>query len=167
MDTDLREPWHRLDDESDSSFVRYLIYRNLGPGRSLQLGAEVYYSSQHDDPERTKTSQAPGGHWKEESARHNWVKRARAWDVAMLSVHGMDAVNAFVVCLERAAEKAAQALDRLEGPQDWAEVLSSLQVLSGVIPEEVIRELATNGDLRQAVQVHGDDRSIYTRHGKN
>jgi hypothetical protein len=63
------EPWERQPDEPDSSWRFFVIYRDLGPGRTLREVAEK--------AERSRTViEGTSREW-------SWQKRARAWDAEL------------------------------------------------------------------------------------
>jgi hypothetical protein len=139
MTTDATKPWDQCEGESDAAYARFLIYRNLGPSRSLDLAYRTVQEGQDGAPEGAER-RAPG-RWHNDSRTFAWVERARAWDIAMLAEHGQDAVLAFVGCLKQAAVKVLRSLDRLDGPADWKTAMESLNVLSSLIPAETIKAM--------------------------
>lgn len=74
--TPTRNPWDRLDDETDKAFAAFCIYRDLGPSaRSLRVVSDEVYGS----IPAAKRQRASGqiNKW---SSQHRWVERAKAWD---------------------------------------------------------------------------------------
>jgi hypothetical protein len=139
MTTDEVKPWDQREGEPEAAYVRFLIYRNLGPARSLDLAYRTFQEGQEGAPESVER-RAPG-QWYGDSRTFAWVERARAWDIAMLAEHGQDAVMVFVGCLKQAAVKVLRSLDRLDGPADWKSAMESLNVLSSLIPAETIKAM--------------------------
>jgi len=62
----LREDWDRMDGEPSASFVRFLVYRDQGPDRSVVKTAEA-----------CGVSRKSAERW---ASRWSWVKRAVAYD---------------------------------------------------------------------------------------
>lgn len=62
-------PWERQDGESSQAYQAFLIYRDLGPGRTFAAVAE-----------KSKKCDSLIRKWKR---RWNWRERADAWDVEM------------------------------------------------------------------------------------
>jgi hypothetical protein len=61
--------FERQDGESTKAYAAFAVYRDLGPDRSLQKAAELYYGS--------VKNLAQVGRW---SRRFSWVERARSFD---------------------------------------------------------------------------------------
>ncbi len=61
-----KNPWDRIDGETMAAFEAFVIYRDLGPGRSLSKAAQPL----------AKTA----GTLAEWSAKYSWATRAQAWD---------------------------------------------------------------------------------------
>ena len=68
--------WERQKGESESAYAAFLIYRDLGPNRTLELAAEW----QADDANPNGTKTVPISGLKKFSAKWDWVERCRAWD---------------------------------------------------------------------------------------
>lgn len=68
------EPWDRLDTESDKAWLGFRLYRDLGPGRSIE-GVRKQFGETTGKP-APKT----GRHLENWSSKHRWVDRAAAYD---------------------------------------------------------------------------------------
>lgn len=62
----MTEPWERQQGESAKAFAKFAIYRDMGPGRSLEKVG--------------KASGVSAARMEQLSVRHHWVARAEAWD---------------------------------------------------------------------------------------
>ncbi|MFU8803624.1 MAG: hypothetical protein ACNA8W_07440 [Bradymonadaceae bacterium] len=67
---DQAKSWERLEEETAKSYRAFCIYRNLGPGRSLQKASIEIYG-------KTTVSLRYLEQW---SSKFSWVYRAEAWD---------------------------------------------------------------------------------------
>lgn len=107
-------PWDRRAGESESSWGAFLVYRDLGLGRSLERVAETLAEGEH----RTCTGHAPLGidRLKKLSARNSWVDRSRAWDNHLQRERDR-------VAVEQAAEWERRRLAALESVWQDAERL--------------------------------------------
>lgn len=88
--------WDQLLDESARAYACFLVYRDLGPDRSLDKAFTRAQEAQEG------TRKAPGC-WHQWSGKYRWPERAQAWDAAMRAK-------------EQAAREAAQAAEA----QAWA-----------------------------------------------
>ena len=66
--------WNRLTDEPANWYNRFLLYRNLGPDRTL-IGAVNKARKSQKKP----VQDAPGA-WKDASEKYQWKERAEAYD---------------------------------------------------------------------------------------
>lgn len=137
-----RKPWDRLPDEPETPYVRFLIYRNLGPGRSLLAAYRAVMGASVEASERVESLRV-SGQWSADSSRFKWVERATAWDVSNLRGDGEIIVISYIRCIRMLAEKALLALAREDvKPNDWSAVLSTIDTLTALIPPEAIARLS-------------------------
>lgn len=126
------QPWEQREGEPAAAYARFLIYRNLGPGRTLLAAQTVARGATG-----RKQSQSITGVWAHESSEWEWVARSDAWDVAVISEIGARAAVRFVATLERMALKALEALDKVEvAPKDVKELVEVVRALGEFIPAE-------------------------------
>lgn len=131
------KPWDRLPDEPVAAYTRFLIYRSMGPGRSV----EAAYTTYAGPPEEGGRRRVPG-QWERDCATFRWVERASAWDVENLAETGKQAVLSFVAAIEVATAKALRALKRPEmEPLTFEEAIKALDVLGKLIPAATVRSL--------------------------
>lgn len=130
--------WERQEDESDAAYTRFLIYRNLGPSRSLDA---AYRASLGDAAKRRKPPRV-SGQWQDDSAQFHWPERAAAWDIYTLTAVGMQAVVKWVNALDQAIE---QTLIHLKAstrkPRTWKEMIDAVVALGNFIPSETVAEI--------------------------
>lgn len=142
-----RQPWDQLPDEPDSEYANFLLYRNLGAGRSQQLAYQQHLDTfRNRNPDvtydRTKKPSVPG-HWKDAAAKHRWYDRAVAWDIAQLENQGPELARLWASILISAARKAAECLANPRcRPRTFGEALAVLDRLSPYLTPDAIRPLA-------------------------
>lgn len=134
-------PWGQQEGEPDDAFARFLLYRGLGPGRSVQAAYNYYVRTFRNAQPSTKTLPVPG-HWGEESSRWGWVDRAYAWDVHVLHTHGERLGVLWVGILTTAAEKCAQKLaDPRCRPKDFMQVMAVVDKLAAFLSPDAVKSL--------------------------
>jgi hypothetical protein len=135
MSDDARQPWDQQPDEPLESFARFTAYKALGPGRTLLLAQQVHGGT----GKRKKTID---GHWCDESARWNWVDRATAWDVHMLSTAGERLAIAWMGVLSSAVRKCAEQLANPKfTPKTWRDCLAVINAVAPHLTPEVMGPL--------------------------
>lgn len=141
----MAELWRQREGESDEAYGRFLIYRNLGPGRSLQLAYETYLAtfrnSATDATKGHKRPQVPG-HWGDDSARHEWCDRAAKWDVAQLEEQGVELARLWAGILIAAATKAAVKLaDPRCKPKDFMQALAVIDRVAPYLTPDALKHI--------------------------
>lgn len=117
--------WEQLEGEPGAAYARFLLYRNLGPTRSLDTAYQVTKSD--------SSLQAPGN-WAAESNRYQWVERSTAWDIEMLAAYGERAIIDYVAAIRKIAQKSLEALERESiKPKDWKSAISGIELLARLI----------------------------------
>jgi hypothetical protein len=119
-----QRPWDRQAEESAVLYTQILVYRDLGPARSLDR-AYRRYLSKFDLGVATKGTQAPGS-MREAAVRLRWIERAEAWDVWRLETYGRRIAPLFTAALERVTRRMYDAAGRLKpGQKGWRDVLDT------------------------------------------
>ena len=141
MSQKAKRPWDPKRGEPKSSYARFLIYRNLGPCRTVTAAYQVVKKGAERCP----------GQWQRDSTKWSWNERAAAWDIAVLSDTGKDVIVGFVNSLRALSRKTLAALAETDiKPASWASVLGAINVLGHFIsPEAVERLSAQAADDRQ------------------
>jgi hypothetical protein len=141
--------WERQPGEPDAAYVRFLIYRNLGPARSLEAAYRKFMEDLGEiDAAKSCESLPVSGQWFKDSHSFDWVRRARAWDIAVFSEVGREAVIALGHYTRALAVRALEALANSSGPENWKEHLETLHALCTIIPPETISALLQQGAAR-------------------
>ena len=131
-----QSPWDQLPGEPPEAYARFLIYRNLGPARSLDA---AYAAS---NVTKRKRSDAASGQWREDSAAYGWGERAARWDIHNLTAVGAGAVAKFVQIIDLIAMRSLEALqDGSIKPKDWAGLVNALDKLGAYIPAETVSQI--------------------------
>jgi hypothetical protein len=159
------EPWDQLRGEPQESFNRFLIYRNLGPARSLSRAYRYYSQSLSPDPTKPaeaaksfKRLQVPGN-WIDDSQRYKWTARAAAWDTSLLLKMGSDLAPFWNQILRDVVRKAAEALLSAKlKPKTWKDVLLVLDKISPYLNPDVLKasQLGAGDGEQPPVIGHGD-----------
>jgi hypothetical protein len=149
----LKQPWERRRGETETAYARFLLFRNLGPARTLDAAYRAYLATPEIDDgppdievgKGDKRRRAPGS-WQKEAAEQSWADRAAAWDVATLSDLGRATVVSFCSVLERICTRSLSAVvDNEIAPKSWHEILESLQIIGTMLPQGLIRDVALQG----------------------
>lgn len=139
------KPWERQEDEPAEAYERFLIYRNMGPQRSVQAA----YQSTVPGRKGTKKPQRSGT-WGSECAKWSWVERAHEWDIDGLSRHGERAIVAVAALLEMMAVNALEGFAKHK-PKSFAEVIELVKLLGGYVNDEALERLRRRKDVRVKV----------------
>jgi len=127
------EQWERLDGEPEVAYARFLLYRNLGPARTLEAAYSISCRAKAKD----STKRHIPGSWGEECARYSWRERATAWDIAQLETIVPGSVATIYTAI---GEFAKVTLDQLQSgkvrPRNWAQVMAALNVLANFVTPE-------------------------------
>ncbi len=128
-----RSEWDQLPDEPIDSYGRFVIFRNLGPGRTLGTAYQAFrLTFQNAIPEVNprKTRLYVPGHWGLDSSSWNWHKRADAYDAHVFETYGERAVVKFIGALDRIADKVCRALAKSKiRPKSWRDCLEALAII--------------------------------------
>jgi hypothetical protein len=139
------EPWDQLPTEPDEAYSRFLLYRNLGPGRSLHAAYLTYlttFRNASDDIQTGKKRQQVPGFWGADSGRWKWVDRANAWDHHVLHTHGERLSILWVGILTTAAEKCAQKLAQPNcRPKDFMQCMAVVDKLSAFLSPDAVQSI--------------------------
>lgn len=120
-------PWDQLKDESDNHYFLFLIYRNLGPGRTL---TKAHRFHQKEIAGRDTAPASPGGVMKEACRTHRWPERAIAWDVWNLQLYGAHTAVCYVMALRNIARRAfAMSKTAKPGTQEWRDLVTAMKEL--------------------------------------
>ena len=139
-------PWDQLLDEPITAYRRFLVYRNLGPGRTLE---KAYRATKGNKGQQ----ESPPGSWTRNTTQYNWVERATAWDIEQMSQYGTQAVINWVLSIVELSEQTLVEIQsgRLK-PRSFDQLLGALDVLGKFVTPETVeaaREFA-RGDFGRA-----------------
>lgn len=130
------KPWEQLENETPEAYTRFLVYRNLGPGRSIAAAYKAVKGGKKREP---------SGQWERDSVAYNWPDRAARWDVAQLSELVPEATANIFKAISETARIALRELEsgRLK-PANWAELKETVTLLASFISPEVITSAIDN-----------------------
>jgi hypothetical protein len=123
------KPWDQLPDEPITAYRRFMIYRDIGPRRTLEKAYEVYKGAKGLAP----------GMWQRQAVEYSWKDRATAYDIEMMSEHGTKAVINWVLSLVELSEQTLEEMQsgRLK-PRSFEQVLGALDVLGKFVTPETV-----------------------------
>lgn len=152
------EPWDQREGEAPESYTRFLIFRNLGPGRTLLLAAIEYRALRPTNAKkRHSTQRYVPGHWGDDAKKNEWHERAVAWDIAQLTKQGDELCRYWVGILVSAARKAAIKLtDPRCNPKDFAQCITVIEKLSPYLTPDVLKSLQPAATSPEPEQVGSD-----------
>lgn len=132
--TPLPSPWDQQPGEPPEAYARFLVYRNLGVGRSIPKARG----------RSRKKAEGSSGTWNDDCAAYNWVARSRAWDVENLRQHGAQLAVIWANCVIAAAEKALAALrDPKCKPKDFDSAVAAVEKLSKFVSADALIDKPT------------------------
>ena len=133
-----RDPWDRIEGESQEAYVRFLVYRNMGPRRTLDKAYRKFLKEFYDGVEVHEKTRAPGS-WQDDSVGHFWGERASAWDIRNLSAYGTKVAALHCEAVARLAAKNLRALAQLEpGDAGWRDLLDGMKVVAVFLSPELV-----------------------------
>src|SRR5262245_42296347 len=113
--------WEQQPDESSAAFGAFVLFRDLGPRRSLDEAARRYHARPESDPNPRPDGRRKGasGRIREWAEKYHWRERTRAWDEEVDRQVREAQVEAVKAMHRRHAEEAVEfqtkALERLRG----------------------------------------------------
>lgn len=135
-------PWDRLPDETDAQYAQFLVFRDLGPSRTLARAYRQYLKHFDTTPGARK---GPSGAFKETAAARRWRERAEAWDVWRLLTYGARIAPLYVAAVEQMTKKLLAASQRIRpGQKGWRDVLDTLGAISAQL--EVAKRAGAGGE---------------------
>jgi hypothetical protein len=156
--SDTPSPWDRLPEETDHAYAAFVLYRNLGPGRSFTKAAKLYAKTATQQAKNAEDPSRSGSQWLQElSSRYGWVSRCRAYDddwrarMDAQEAEGLeDEVRVAKARLKRARNltwtrmvqfqaKLKEALDRQDGGDFEARNLKDLAVAWEKVQDQIPR----------------------------
>src|SRR5262249_35861888 len=114
--TSRRPVWAQRDGEPDAAYAHFLLYRDLGPARSLDEAYRQWVRLH--DPDRSGQFQRRPGSWIEDSSRWDWPDRADAWDLSKVVASSKRGLARFTRLVENALGRALADLAAAGGLDD-------------------------------------------------
>ncbi len=121
--------WEQQEGEPNEAYARFLVYRNLGVGRSISSAAASV----------AKGEKRRSGQWERDSANFEWSVRAIDWDIFNAKRIGESIVLEYIQTLKVMWFKTLQvASDKKTKPKGWAELVETVTTLGAFIPQETV-----------------------------
>ena len=140
MPSNRKYKWDRLGVEDDLDYTHFLIFRNLGPRRTLR-SAYRHYLKTFANTQKTaspSTDSVPE-RWKRLYREVRWVERASAWDVSNLkSVGSQLVVNQSRALLNLSRKALAASIEVAISTDDVKELLEVLKTIQGYLTPEFV-----------------------------
>lgn len=125
--------WDRLPDETEEAYARFLIYRGLGPLRTLTNAESVACG---------RKKKHASGNWTRDHSVHEWRSRAIAWDITQLQANGERLGYVFIGVLEKMTEQLAEALVAGKAkPKSARDVAEWFKTLSPYLTPQLIDKI--------------------------
>jgi hypothetical protein len=137
------QPWDQQENEPKRSYVRFLLYRDLGPTRTVEAAYEKYFSEKKAG-EGGEKLWVPGQWWRDSRA-YGWSERAQAWDVFIFSKVGREAAVLLGHYVRELVTRGLKMLAHSSGPETWKEHLETINALCNVISPEVMSAIVQPG----------------------
>jgi hypothetical protein len=117
--------------ESDDEYRKFLIFRGLGPDRSMLKAYKKYA------PERSAYSVS--GDWSRAAKRNHWQERARAFDKDCLDRAGKASVYELTLLLKDCIRVMGKAIRSGNvKPESWSQLLEGITLVSQIIPPSAV-----------------------------
>lgn len=144
--------WDQLPGESSKAYAAFVIYRDLGPRRSIEEASRLYHDRPNSSPRRRRAS-GQIRHWAE---RWNWPARAVAWDQSLEVAKRDKQIEAAQEMAERHAREAMllqnKAVERLR--QLRPEELKPRDTLSFLIEAAKLERLSHGEPTEHVAEDH-------------
>lgn len=121
--------------EPEAAYARFLVYRSMGPSRSLERAYQLATNS--------KEPQQVSGQWTSDSTRWEWVRRANEWDIHNLLTQSERAATLYASAVERYAERVFDALASAEF-KDGDSLTRAIDLLAKIFPGEALAALVAS-----------------------
>jgi hypothetical protein len=129
----MASPWERFRKEPEEAYARFLIYRGLGPLRSVVSAESVACG---------RKKKHASGNWTGEAAEWEWKRRATAWDISQLTLNGESLAFTFIGVIEKMAEQLAETvLGGKATPKSSRDVVEWLKALSPYLTPALIEKV--------------------------
>ena len=122
-------PWDQLPDEPITAYRNFLVYRDIGPGRTFEKAYEVKKGVKKRIP----------GSFQRQANDYRWQERATAWDIEQMSQYGTKAVINWVLSIVELSEQTLIEIQsgRLK-PRSFDQLLGALDVLGKFVTPETV-----------------------------
>lgn len=139
MGSKSRRPWDQAEGESGPAYVRFLLYRSLGPIRSHRRAYMLYLQRYDGYTGGLKGLSVPHS-WRTESKKFDWVDRAAAWDVNCLQIQGAKIAALHTATVRRLAARCAEKARTVKpGDDDYGDFLNTVRTVGAFLSPELLK----------------------------
>ena len=143
MASNRKYKWDRLAVEDDLDYSYFLVFRNLGPRRTLRAAYREFAASFGNAQKTPLSGVNVPEKWKCLRRENRWVERAASWDVHCLkSVGCRVAVNQSQAILSLSSEAVRAARKVRLDPEQPGEILDVLRTVQGYLTPEAVAAVA-------------------------
>ena len=135
----MKKPWDKLPNETDEQYARFLLYRNIGPKRSMRK-AYARYLREYDGFRGGSERLHVPGNWIANCRDLFWTERAFAWDVRNLAAYGGKVASLHAAAVAQVARKNLRWAKRLNpGDKGWPDLMRSMMQVQAFLTPELVR----------------------------
>lgn len=122
-----KQPWERIEGETDKAFAAFQVYLCLGPARSIDIAWRSI------TPTAEPRQRAPRW-WLTWSSKYRWVSRTQAYDDHMASLYRAEHEDINLRIVEKSKRTIERAIDKsynlLDTAGDLREIATSLNSIA-------------------------------------
>ena len=158
--------WDQMEGEPSDAYAHFLVYRNLGPARTVD---DAYNAAFPSKPAPKKRSRRPDAKplrassaWWREARDYEWKERASAWDIHMLVSTVPEAMVSIMHTVNEFAKSSLRAVQAGKiKPKNFGELLAGVQLMASFISAETIAAiLAQRAGFESALPAAGETQGI-------
>ena len=131
MASNRKYKWDRLPVEDDLDYSYFLVFRNLGPRRTLRAAYRQFAATFGNAQKVPMSGVNVPDKWKNLRRDNRWVERASAWDVSNLKSVGSQLVvnqsRSLLILSRKALTAAGKVAISTEDARELLEVLKAVQ----------------------------------------
>jgi hypothetical protein len=141
-------PWDQWPNEPAGAYKRFVVFRELGPGRSLNRAYQEFLRLS-GVTKGVEGRRAPGC-WQRYAEEWSWAERCHGFDIASFAARGQKVVVLYLECILEATRKLLRGIQNGRGPVTEAEINDALETLARLIPPEAVYGTLLNASGRGA-----------------
>ena len=138
----MAEEWRRMAGESTADYAAFLLFRNVGPTRSLRRAYQLWQQqlANYVQPPKGSPRQKPPGSWQTRYRKWEWKRRATCWDVHRMAYTGAQVAAIHTQTVVNVAVKVLKA-SKVTGPDDagFAAMLNGMRQVQAFVTPEIVQ----------------------------